>query len=311
MQKIPELFEKLIEGTAAYLRNNHIQCMVLGISGGIDSTVCAAICREIRKRYAIPLIGRSLPLLNKDSEKHIADKVGSSYCDDFRVVDFTPAYELFRDTITNNEGLSLQTGLANGNIQCRMRMTYLYNVAGTRKGLVIDTDNMTEHYLGFFTKNGDEFDFSPIASLWKTEVYELANWLAYHFYDNKEDVLRQEAMIDSINAVPTDGLGFSTSDLEQIGANSYADVDDILQTTLCQCLTFEEAMAVLIPKYGSNIVFKVLSRCRNSHFKREKLPVPLMMPTKWIKEFGMAGEPYMLTYFSFMNDLEEYFSKID
>lgn len=311
MQNIPELFEKLVEGTAAYLKDCHIQCMVLGISGGIDSTVCAAICREVSKRHAIPLIGRSLPLLNKDSEKHIADKVGSLYCDDFKVVDFTPAYELFRDTITNNEGLSLQTGLANGNIQCRMRMTYLYNVAGTRKGIVIDTDNMTEHYLGFFTKNGDEFDFSPIASLWKTEVYELAKWLAYHFYNKKEDELRQEAMIDSINAVPTDGLGFSTSDLEQIGADSYVDVDDILQTTLCQNVKFKDAMSVLIPKYGANVVFKVLSRCCNSHFKREKLPIPLAIPPKYIKEFGLVGQPYLLSYATFMESLEEYFSKID
>lgn len=51
-----------------------------------------------------------------------------------------------------------QTKIANGNIMARLRMMYLYNQAGIKKGIVIDTDNLTEHYLGFWTIHGDEGD---------------------------------------------------------------------------------------------------------------------------------------------------------
>ena len=56
-----KVFETLIEKTAKYLVDNNIKAQVIGISGGIDSTVVAAICHEVSKRTNIPLIGRSLP----------------------------------------------------------------------------------------------------------------------------------------------------------------------------------------------------------------------------------------------------------
>ena len=51
-------------------------------------------------------------------------------------------------------------------------MIMLYNAASIFKGLVVDTDNLSEHYLGFWTMHGDVGDFKPIGKLWKTEVYD-------------------------------------------------------------------------------------------------------------------------------------------
>ena len=82
------VFETLVTKTANYLIQNNIKAQILGISGGIDSTVVAAICREVSNRTGIPLIGRSLPTkFKKEGETTTADLVGKAFCDDYKVFD--------------------------------------------------------------------------------------------------------------------------------------------------------------------------------------------------------------------------------
>ena len=64
-----KLFEHIVTETANYVTQNKLQAMVLGISGGIDSTVCASICHEVSKRTGVPLIGRSLPTTNNKTNE--------------------------------------------------------------------------------------------------------------------------------------------------------------------------------------------------------------------------------------------------
>ena len=103
-------------------------------------------------------------------------------------------------------------------------MIYLYDIAQEHNGLVLSTDNWTELMLGFWTLHGDCGDYGMIQNLWKTEVYEMAST----FVENLEEK-RSRALLDCIEAIPTDGLGISASDLDQIGAESYKEVDEILQ----------------------------------------------------------------------------------
>jgi NH3-dependent NAD+ synthetase len=82
-----EVFETLVEKTQDYIVGNNLNCMVLGISGGIDSTVVAAICHEVSERTNIPLIGRSLPTkFNKEGETTTADLVGKAFCTDYKKI---------------------------------------------------------------------------------------------------------------------------------------------------------------------------------------------------------------------------------
>ena len=302
-----KVFEHLVNETEKYIAINGLDSMVLGISGGIDSTVCAAICHEVtlRSNGHIKFIGRSLPIKNPvmySEEYDASTLVGNAFCDDFRVVNLSWIYENMLGEIVEREeskrvkGLSYkgieeksekQTPIANGNIQARLRMAYLYNLAGINKGLVIDTDNLTEHYLGFFTIHGDQGDFNPIGGLWKSEVYELANYIASYYKklylayeaEHIEVAKRYKNMSDaintSINLAPTDGLGISNSDLEQIGAKTYDDVDDILQSVvyLANAANIVDNMEQLKNKYGEETVKKVLERYARSNFKRKKLPI--------------------------------------
>ena len=74
-----KVFNVLVEETKDYLFENSLKAMVLGISGGIDSTVVAAICHEVSKQTGIPLIGRSLPIKNKKDEFDVSKLVGEAY----------------------------------------------------------------------------------------------------------------------------------------------------------------------------------------------------------------------------------------
>lgn len=250
------VFNVLVDKTAEYVTSNNLKAMVLGISGGIDSTVVAAICHEVSKKTGIPLIGRSLPIKNKSDEFATSVHVGEAFCNEFSVYrlersyraalfdacadagDVNMANSYYLDEL---EEMPSRTPIANGNLQARCRMMYLYDIASRYKGLVMSTDNQTEYQLGFWTIHGDVGDFDPIQDLWKTEVYGLANYLQDHYKSKALEALRNDyketcdnykamscAIYNSCKLVPTDGLGISNSDLDQIGAKDYATVDDIL-----------------------------------------------------------------------------------
>lgn len=243
MKKITDyskVFSTLVECTKGYICSNNLKCMVLGISGGIDSTVVAAICHEVSRQTGIPLIGRSLPTkYNKEGEITTADLVGKAFCNDYEEVNIQKWYY---DSWYFNEHGSEYNAIAAGNIQARLRMIYLYNLASINKGIVMDTDNLTENNLGYFTIHGDVGDFNPIGGLWKTEVFALASYIRgyYHFeaqvHSNpkliEEASNKAIAIEESLKLKPTAGLGITDSDLDEIGADSYEQVDSILQEIL-------------------------------------------------------------------------------
>ena len=293
-----KVFDTLVNETKKYLEDHNLQAMVLGISGGIDSTVTAAICSEVSKCTDIPLIGRSLPIKNKDDEFNVSKLVGEAFCTNFQVcnLDESLLYTKVLQTIEHFEGEGSISKIANGNIQARLRMIYLYNLASTHNGIVISTDNQTEYQLGFWTLHGDVGDFNPLFGLWKTEIYELAKqletWYGTEAEGAEEEYFvgcceRENVIHQSIKLTPTDGLGISNSDLDQIGAKSYSEVDDILQEF--------EAFQYLYPKqlagmtlgekakeflYNQEMLYiepevivKVIDRHVKSEFKRKNLPI--------------------------------------
>ena len=297
------VFETLVTKTADYLIQNNIKAQILGISGGIDSTVVAAICREVSDRTGIPLIGRSLPTeFNKEGETTTADLVGKAFCNDYKEVNIQKWY---CDSWSFNEHGSEYNAVADGNIQARLRMIYLYNLAGIHGGLVMDTDNLTENNLGYFTIHGDVGDFNPIGGLWKTEVFKLAEYLQEqyslrHCENIVDSVSKNEtpelpykvmALEESLKLKPTAGLGITDSDLDEIGAESYEQVDNILQEILAwkwlslfsrgdrydsiwdmRNAFLEEQQMLDTP---IEVIIAVTDRHFKSEFKREQLPIKI------------------------------------
>ena len=322
-----EIFEKLVQGTQDYIVGNNLRAMVLGISGGIDSTVVAAICHEVAKRTNIPLIGRSLPSkYNKEGEITTADLVGKAFCNDYKVHNINHTYHTYLSEIILSETGDVYydvdydgnitdvkddflSPIAKGNIQARLRMIYLYNLASMHGGLVMDTDNLTENNLGYFTIHGDVGDFNPIGGLWKTEVFELAEWLLSHYsfqlphnmYEATTEQLEKagkvfqqgKAIKESLKLKPTAGLGITSNDLEELGAESYEQVDSILKEILAwkyetlwineipidQTTPWEQRNAFLEEQQMLNIPIEVIIAVTDRHFKsefkRKQLPIKL------------------------------------
>ena len=295
-----EVFETLVQKTQNYIVNNNLQAMILGISGGIDSTVVAAICHEVFKRTGVPLIGRSLPTkYNKEDEITSAKLVGEAFCNSFTEVSIKHPYDSFMSLVMTHEGIS--TPLSRGNIQARLRMIYLYNLASIHNGIVMDTDNLTENNLGYFTIHGDVGDFNPIGGLWKTEIFELAEFLKKYYLvesychetyadqqQNNSLYAKYTAVSKSLNLQPTAGLGITSNDLEELGAESYEQVDTILQEILAwknlakgrgdlpesikeqkeQFLSEQQMLNTPI-----EIIVNIVNRHFASEFKRKKLPI--------------------------------------
>ncbi len=214
---------------SAYIKNNNITALILGISGGVDSALTAALVRPICDELNIPLIGRSIPIqTNKPDEISRAKAVGQAYCHDFKETDLTDAFlymqKAIPEDINTADKTSLSFKLRMGNLKARIRMQVLYDLASQHRGMVLTTDNYTEYLLGFWTLHGDVGDWAPIQNLWKTEVYEMSTLLV----EENSDLPQKEALQRCIDAVPTDGLGITNSDLEQIKAKSYQEIDQIL-----------------------------------------------------------------------------------
>ena len=289
-----KVFETLVQKTQDYLVGNGLHAQILGISGGIDSTVVAAICHEVSERTGIPLIGRSLPTkFNKEGETTTADLVGKAFCTDYKVFDINQVYFSYLLQIKLREEYEpSEYPVTNGNIQARLRMIYLYNLASIHKGIVMDTDNLTENNLGYFTIHGDVGDFNPIGGLWKTEVFKLAKWLYSHYLNHVyvKPHEQAKAIAASLELKPTAGLGITDSDLDEIGAESYDQVDSILQEILAwkwlsskrgdtydsiwdmRNAFLEEQQMLDTP---IKVIIAVTDRHFKSEFKRNQLPIKI------------------------------------
>lgn len=276
------VLENIVNGTCDYLVKNKIKTCILGCSGGIDSTLTAAICRLVRDRIGVPLIGISLPCsTNKGDEVSSAALAGKEFCDEFSEVNIQDGFECIESLCVKTSGKN-STPISQGNIKARLRMIVLYDIASKRRGIVIDTDNTTEHSIGFFTVNGDVGDLNPIGNLWKTEVYGLARYLHDNVFKDSE------ALKAAIEITPTDGNGVSNSDVDQIMPGyTYDDVDSIL----IHWMTLDDRIkksylkdgfnqrgtvfAKLVEKYGEDNVKRVIMRSVNSEYKRLPHPIPI------------------------------------
>jgi NAD+ synthetase len=172
--KMKFVVKNIVDGIGKYVEENHLKCCVIGLSGGIDSTVCAALCKMAK----VPLIGVSLPSTTNESvEKSAAALAGEEFCDAFKEVSIDSMFTAMKNFCDHSVSEMESTPISQGNIKARLRMITLYDVASKSNGIVIGTSNKTEWLTGFWTLHGDVGDLNPIGELWKTEVYDLANYL--------------------------------------------------------------------------------------------------------------------------------------
>lgn len=252
------VFNVLVDQLGGYITRNGLKSAILGISGGVDSTVVACIIREASIKYKFEFLGYSLPTETTNKvEQNAADLVGSTICSKYLVNNIGYVannfclYLLEQMPGCIDFKLSISEKLRFGNIKSRCRMIYLYDYAAKNKGIVVGTDNYTEFLLGFSTIGGDAlYDYNPISDLWKTEIYELAEYLRL-YYVSKNEFGIAHAIDASIKLTPQDGLGISNSDMDQIGCKNYQEVDKILYA-LINGLELPENVGNVVNLYNKN-----------------------------------------------------------
>lgn len=253
--KIP--IENIQKELKNYLIKSKLQSLILGVSGGIDSALSAALARPVCDELGIKLYCRSITIsTNKADEILRAKNLGKAFGHDFKEVDLSSTFDAIIPNIVENFETTDKNEhsykIRQGNVKARLRMLYLYELAAKHRGMVLSTDNYTELLLGFWTLHGDVGDYGMIQNLWKTEVYAMSEYLV----KNIKDENMSKSLDACIDAVPTDGLGITNSDLDQIGASSYQEVDEILIKHLKN------------PNDKDVLTHKVVKRKLASEFKR-------------------------------------------
>ena len=177
---------------------------VVGLSGGLDSAVCAALLRRTTENC----LGLILPIESDVRDLDDAAAAASAVRITTEHIDLTATYRDLTRTLPQAGQLAL------GNLKARLRMVVLYYYANLNNYLVCGTGNKTEISIGYFTKFGDgACDVLPIGDLYKTEVRELARGLAI-----PEEIIKK---------VPTAGLWQDQTDEGEIGF-PYCEIDKTL-----------------------------------------------------------------------------------
>jgi NAD+ synthase len=165
---------EIIEFIQNYLSEAHGEGYVLGLSGGVDSSLVAALTKKAVGKDKLMCI--MMPIESHPDDLNDAIKLATSLDLNYMVVDGTKAYHELKEQFSSL-GENLDTATLS-NLKVRIRMTILYAYAQAHKSLVLGTDNWDERYTGYFTKFGDgAADLLPIAHLTKAEVVELAKIL--------------------------------------------------------------------------------------------------------------------------------------
>ena len=201
-----KIIENITDWLKSYSLKSNTNGFVIGVSGGVDSAVTSTLCAKT----GLPVLCLDLPILQSKDEHNRAvshvEWLKNKHENVFlKSIDLSKTFSSFQDSVQISSYKNNLLSLANS--RSRLRMATLYYFAGIQNSLVAGTGNKVEDFgIGFYTKYGDGgVDISPIADLYKSEVYEIAKEL---------DIIN-----DIIVAKPTDGLwDDDRTDEDQIGA---------------------------------------------------------------------------------------------
>ncbi len=211
-----KIIDKIVSWLKDYATKAGVKGYVIGVSGGVDSGVVSTLCAMT----GLNLLMLEMPIRQNEDQvnrawEHMNDITKRFPNAKAMSVNLTPAFEELYKTFDVKDDEFPSEKLAFANTRSRLRMLTLYYYGQINSLLVCGTGNKVEDFgIGFYTKYGDGgVDVSPIADLYKTEVYALAKSLN---------------LVESIqNAIPTDGLwDVERTDEQQIGA-TYPELEKI------------------------------------------------------------------------------------
>lgn len=278
--ELQEIKLDIIDKLQRYADENKIYDIAIGISGGVDSALTAALFHAAGWR----VLGVIMPIHQNPAETARGIETCEKLGIEFVVRDLTTVYDQMMPQF--EEWDPEATLIRRGNLRVRLRMMTVYNEAARIGGCVGSTDNFSELAAGFWTLHGDVGDIGPIQTLNKSwEVPKLAEIMGV-----------PQSVVE---ATPTDGLGISKSDEDQFGF-SYLEFDIVLQA---MCLLFfrkdvgginTAITSLKVPEEDLEKVKQILQRIKGSIFKRNN-PFNLAHPSQpKMRNDGLKNLDYYL-----------------
>lgn len=234
------------------LAKTSLSGIVVAVSGGVDSAVSLALVtkaigKEKTRALFLPYKDLSIDALNR--AKTYVEQLALPQKNAI-TIDITSIVHTIVDTLT----VPADASLRKGNIMARSRMIALYDYAKTNNLLVCGTENRSEYYLGYFTRFGDEAsDIEPIRHLYKTQIYQLAEYLG----------VSREIIASS----PSANLWGGQTDEGEFGF-SYKEADEVLSKHFDHGISEEQ----LLKEYkNAEAIFKLV---KQNGFKHEVPYIP-------------------------------------
>jgi NAD+ synthase (glutamine-hydrolysing) len=252
-----EIWNALVMGLRDYVAKNKFRSVVVGLSGGIDSALVAAIAVDALGAKCVN--GVAMP--SKYSSDHSVEDATAFATNTgihFRTVEIEPMVQSFMQSITLK-------GVAAENIQARVRGTTLMGISNQEGHLVLATGNKSELAVGYSTLYGDAVGgFAPIKDIYKTDVWALARWR------NKEAVSRGETApipVRSIEKEPSAELRPDQKDSDSLPEY------EVLDQLLTRYVDGDEGSAALIAAgFDSALVMRVIGLVDKAEYKRRQYP---------------------------------------
>ena len=210
---IAAIANHLTDWIAQQVKGAHMQGVIFGLSGGIDSAVVAGLAVRAFPNSALGVI---MPCHSDPEDREHALLVAKAFNLKVVDVDLSPVYDLFLQSTAHATTEVEVSRLSLSNVKPRLRMTTLYYFGSIHSCLVLGTGNLSEYTIGYFTKHGDGgVDLMPIAGLVKAQVRELAAYLGV-----------PQPIIDK---PPSAGLWANQTDEAEMGL-SYQELDHYIRT---------------------------------------------------------------------------------
>lgn len=259
-EQLSNLAQSLIDRLTDYRAEAGLDTVVMGMSGGVDSALTAALFEKAGWR----VVGHTLPI----EQDPIETARGIEACKALGIehvnVELSRLYALTLEQLSQTDPSIAAPGYANsirrGNLKARLRMITLYDQAHRYGGLVASTDNFSELSAGFWTLHGDVGDLAPIQSLLKS--WEVP-WISRHVGVPER----------TWRAKPTDGLGIDDGDEAQLGA-SYLQWD-IMLLSMMEKSANNESLALESDPEATRVFECVMSRAGKNWHKRAN---PICLP---------------------------------
>ena len=252
-----EIWNALVMGLRDYVAKNKFKSVVIGLSGGIDSALVAAIAVDALGAKCVN--GVAMPSkYSSDHSVQDATAFAANTGIHFRTVEIEPMVNSFMQSITLK-------GIAGENIQARVRGTTLMGISNQEGHLVLATGNKSELAVGYSTLYGDAVGgFAPIKDIYKTDVWALARWR------NEQAISRGEVApipVRSIEKEPSAELRPDQKDSDSLPEY------ELLDQLLIRYVDGDQGSAALIAAgFDEALVRRVIAMVDKAEYKRRQYP---------------------------------------